>query len=235
MTSVRISFVLASYNGESYIVEQITSILSNIGPHDEVIVSDDGSTDATVEKVLGIDDRRIRVLAGGERLGYQGNFARAIAASTGHYVFFSDQDDICLPVRVTASLRELENVACVCGDAIVVDYQLGVMQNSHFATRGAKFSAAWLFAKPSVIGATLACRRDFLMSCLPFPKGVPHDMWLSIQAVRQGSFSVVNDPFILYRRHQSAVSATGSTSSRPIWTRIRERALLLKALIKAPA
>lgn len=231
MTDIRVSFVLASYNGAHYIADQLSSILAELGPEDEIIVSDDGSTDLTVECVRNVGDPRIRLIAGGERLGYQGNFARAIAVARGSYIFFSDQDDICLPARVPASLAMLEHSACVCGDAIVVDATLQPLQESHFAARRARFSAMWLFFRPAVIGATLACRRDFLLAHLPFPKDIPHDMWLSIQAVRRGQLSVVSEPFILYRRHGSAVSATGSVSTRAIRKRLRERYLLLKALV----
>lgn len=231
MNDIRVSFVLASYNGASYIVDQLNSILATLGPQDEIIVSDDGSTDATTACVRNVDDPRIRLIAGGERLGYQGNFARAIAAARGKYIFFSDQDDICLPARVPSSLAMLEHSACVCGDAIVVDATLQPLQESHFAARRARFSAMWFFFRPAVIGATLACRRDFLLAHVPFPKDVPHDMWLSIQAVRRGQLSVLREPFILYRRHNSAVSATGSVSTRAIGKRLRERFLLLKALV----
>ncbi|MFL0415836.1 hypothetical protein, partial [Sphingomonas sp. 179-A 2A2 NHS] len=65
--------------------------------------------------------------------------------------------------------------------------------------------------------------------------GVPHDMWLSIQAARDGQLAIVTEPFILYRRHQAAVSATGGTSRRAIGARVRERLLLLAALLRSPS
>lgn len=232
MTSVRISVVLASYNGALYITEQLDSILAALGPEDEIIVSDDGSTDATVERVREIDDPRIRLIAGGERLGYQGNFARAIAAISGEYIFFSDQDDVCLPARIPVSLAMLAHDVCVCGDAIIVDSSLQPIQQSHFAARRARFGAWSLFLRPAVIGATMACRRNFLLSHLPFPEGVPHDMWLSIEAARRGQLGVAREPFILYRRHQTAISATGSLSTRALCKRVRERWQLLRALVE---
>ncbi len=232
MTEVRISFVVATYNGASYIEEQLHSILASLGPQDEIIVSDDGSSDATVERVYAIGDPRIRLLPKGERLGYQGNFARAIAASRGEYIFFSDQDDVCLPVRVPQSLAALEHSRCVCGDAIVVDATLSPLHNSHFKARRARFDLVSLLVRPSVIGATVACRRDFIEGCLPFPQGVPHDMWIAVRAVRRGDLAVVREPFILYRRHSSVVSATASTSNRAIVVRLKERLRLLSAMIR---
>lgn len=233
MTEVRISFVVASYNGALYIEEQLRSILSSLGPSDEIIVSDDGSSDATIERVEAIGDSRIHLLPRGERLGYQGNFARAIAASRGKYIFFSDQDDVCLPARVPQSLAALEHSLCVCGDAIVVDATLSLLQDSHFKTRGARFDLISLFVRPSVIGATIACQRGFIKSCLPFPQGVPHDMWIAVQATRYGSLAIVREPFILYRRHPSVVSNTSSASSRSISVRIKERLRLLAAMARS--
>ncbi|MGC6399980.1 glycosyltransferase [Sphingomonas sp. FW199] len=234
MTSTRISFVLASYNGAEYIAEQLTSILAALGSADEIIVSDDGSSDTTLERIRAIDDPRIRLLSGGYRLGYQGNFARAIAASTGRYIFFSDQDDVCLPARVPRSLDALERKWCVCGDAKVVDSQLQPLQNSHFEARAARFDLVSLIARPSVIGATMACRRDFIDACLPFPAQIPHDMWLAAQAAREGELAVVRDPFILYRRHAAVVSATASTSRRATRERLVERVRLLHAMTTRP-
>lgn len=232
MSEVRISFVLASYNGAAFIEEQLTSILAMLDQSDEIILSDDGSSDATLERARTLDDRRIRILPPGERLGYQGNFARAIAASRGDYVFFSDQDDICLPNRVPISLVALRQSACVCGDATVVDETLAVLHTSHFSLRRARFGVGWLIARPAVIGATLACRRDFLLANLPFPEGVPHDLWLSVQAARQNQLAVAREPFILYRRHKDVVSSTSAASHRPLWDRLVERCRLVRAMMR---
>ena len=212
--------------------QQLASILAVLGPADEIVVSDDGSVDDTVARVHRINDPRVRVLARGERLGYQENFARAIAAAGGEYVFFSDQDDICLPARVPLSLAALATAVCVCGDAVVVDEALHVLHPSHFAQRRARFGAAWLIARPAVIGATMACRRAFLVAQLPFPRGVPHDLWLSVQAARRHRLTVVREPLILYRRHGTALSATGSVSTRSIVARVRERIALLRAMMR---
>lgn len=230
MSDIRISFVVATYNGAPHVEAQLASILQYLAPNDEIVVSDDGSSDDTVARVAAMADPRIRVIQGGTRLGYQGNFARAIAACGGSSIFFSDQDDICLPERIPASLDRLAHASCVCGDAVVVDAELSPVQPSYFETRRARFGAWSLFLRPSVIGATMACRRDFLLASLPFPEGVPHDMWLSVRAARRGELAVVAAPFILYRRHQSALSATGAASRRPLLSRVRERLLLLAAL-----
>lgn len=232
MTAVRVSFVIASFNGAPYIAEQIRSILGCLGSEDEIVVSDDGSTDGTRAVVESLDDPRIILLPAEEWLGYQCNFARAIAASRGAFIFFSDQDDVCLPARLPASLAALEHAECACGDAIVVDGALTPLQESYFAARRARFTPFHLLVRPAVIGATMACRRDFVLANMPFPDGVPHDLWLSLRAALRRRLAVVREPFILYRRHDTVVSETASRSRRPILVRVAERWRLMRALAR---
>lgn len=229
---IRASIVLASYNGELFIKSQLLSLLDVLDDHDEIIVSDDGSSDLTRDIVLSIKDTRIRLLPPSTRLGYQQNFSRAISASRGQYVFFSDQDDICLPERVAISLQALQTHGCVFGDAIVTDDALNITSKSYFAHRCAKSFSAWrLFLKPAAIGATMACTRQFLSTALPFPRGVPHDQWLSVLAAARGELQVVRDPLILYRRHLGVASFTGLARKRSLSLIAQERSRLLFALL----
>lgn len=231
MNEIRVSFVLASFNGALHVEAQVRSILKALGPDDEIVVSDDGSTDQTLEILHAIGDDRVRYAPPGQHLGYQRNFQRAIAASRGRYIFFSDQDDICLPARVPKSLDALSRCDCVCGDAIVVDQDLNEIASSFFALRKARFGALSLFLRPAVIGATMACRREFVIANLPFPRDVPHDMWLSIRATLHGRLCAESGPFILYRRHEKALSATGTTTRRNLHRILAERIRLLAALV----
>ena len=231
MDEIRISVVMATYNGAQHLAAQVNSWLACLGPHDEIVISDDGSNDGTRDVVAAIGDRRLHMVPLGPRLGYQGNFQRAIAASRGRYIFFSDQDDICLSARVEQSLAALASAWCVCGDATLVDQHLNVIGDSFFVQRKARFDAFSLFLRPAVIGATMACQRDFVRASLPFPDNIPHDMWLSIRAARRGKLAVVRQPFILYRRHEAAVSATGTSRRRGLSTILRERASLAWSLL----
>lgn len=234
MDEIRISVVMATFDGAAYVTAQLDSLCAALGPEDEIVVSDDGSRDATRAIVAAYPDARVRLLPPGPRLGYQGNFARAIAASRGRIIVFSDQDDICLPARIPRSLAALETAACVCGDATVVDADLNTLQPSFFAARGARFGAGRLFVRPAVIGATMAARRDFVLASLPFPAHVPHDMWLSIRAARRGQLAVIDTPVILYRRHGTAVSVTASGRRRSLGTILTERLRLARALLTRP-
>jgi len=232
---IRISVVLAACNGSAYIAEQLHSLLESLGENDEIVIADDASTDGTIEVLKGVHDRRIKVLQFSERVGYQRNFERAIAASTGRYVFFSDQDDLCLPERIPLSLEALRHHALVCGDAVIADADLKPRSPSYFSYRGARsFSVFEMVAKPPVIGATMACRREFLADKLPFPAGLPHDQWLTLTAAAQGELGVVHRPFILYRRHAAVATPSGVTGGkkrallRIVWERVRLGAIFLR-------
>ncbi|HOF62870.1 MAG TPA: glycosyltransferase [Dermatophilaceae bacterium] len=95
-----ISVCLATYNGQRYLDEQLRSILDQLGPDDEVIISDDASTDDTLSVARAARDRRVRILDLTDRVGYSKNFERAVSAATGEIIFLSDQDDVWLPGKV---------------------------------------------------------------------------------------------------------------------------------------
>ena len=99
-----ISVCMATYNGERYIERQLDSILVQLGDDDEVIVSDDGSTDRTPELLARYGaDRRIRIIHGGFHSPIY-NFEHAIRQAKGDYIFMADQDDVWLPGRVSEAL-----------------------------------------------------------------------------------------------------------------------------------
>ncbi len=227
------SVVIATYQGEGFIEPQLISILRQLAPEDEVIVSDDASSDRTVEIVASVADPRIRLLANANRVGYIANFERAIALSRGETIYFSDQDDIWLPEKVSTLDAALLRSPCVASDATVVDGSLKVLYPSYFGWRGTKsFSAAAVFWKPPIVGATLACRREYLESLRPFPGDVPHDFWLTLNAAWDRRLAIIDKPLILYRRHAQVASVTATGGKRSKAAIAAERFAIARAMLR---
>lgn len=226
-----ISVCLPLYNGERFVGEQIQSILTQLSPEDELIISDDASTDHSVEVVQKIQDPRIRLLAHSQRLGAIGNMQRALAASKGEMIFLSDQDDVWMPGKVSSCMNALKTFDLVLHDAAIVDAVGRPIQPSLFASRGVKrgFWANWF--RNSYTGCCMAFRRDVLLASLPFPSHLPmHDQWIGLVAERKFKISFLPEALIGYRQHGGNATNTVHGSNNTLWTRLRWRLSLLRAL-----
>lgn len=95
---MKISVVMATYNGAEYIVEQLDSIYEQTCTVDEIVICDDKSTDDTVDKIekymLEHKEIEVRLYQNEMNLGFAGNFNKALNLAEGDYIFFADQDDI---------------------------------------------------------------------------------------------------------------------------------------------
>ena len=103
-----ISVCIASYNGADYILDQLKSILPQLRANDEIIVSDDHSTDGTPDLVKSLNDSRIRLVEGPCKGSPIPNFEYALSLAQGDYIFLSDQDDCWMPNKVATSIEALK-------------------------------------------------------------------------------------------------------------------------------
>ena len=110
---MKISVCMATFNGGKFIREQVMSILPQLGEDDEIIVSDDGSSDETINILNSFQDRRIKVIANKGRHGIVPNFENALKNSCGDYIFFSDQDDIWNINKVNTCILALKDADLV--------------------------------------------------------------------------------------------------------------------------
>ena len=125
-----ISVCIATHNGEQYIKEQLDSILCQLLSEDEVVISDDGSTDSTLEIIKGYNDPRIKIFnfkqpskTSHTHIYASRNFENALKHAKGEYIFLSDQDDIWMPSKVAVCLGALkQNDMIVHNMEIVNDY-----------------------------------------------------------------------------------------------------------------
>jgi glycosyltransferase involved in cell wall biosynthesis len=209
---MRISVALAAYNGALYIRQQLDSILDNLGTEDEIVISDDGSTDGTLEIIeeYGKRDGRIRLLKGpGE--GVIANFEHAISKCRGAYIFLSDQDDIWTPDKVEKVMRVFADpkVALVIHDARVMNQDLSqTLMDSFFAYRGSKPGVWNNLLKNRYMGCCMAFRRELIPKILPIPRDIPmHDQWIGLMSDHYyGNSFFLKDVLLYYRRHAHAVS-----------------------------
>ncbi len=201
-----ISVCMATYNGGRWVREQLASILRQLGPGDEVVVSDDGSTDDTVEVVRSFADPRVRVLSGNAFRSPVLNFENALRHARGDLVTLSDQDDVWLDGRV-ALIRDRLSIAAprvrlVALDAVVTDENGMVTDPSLFRKIGARPGLLKNVYDNSYVGCCLAFSRELLDVALPFPARIPmHDMWLGLLAEIFGTVEFVHTPMLAYRRH----------------------------------
>lgn len=220
------SICMAVYNGEKYIREQIASILPQLSPHDELIISDDASSDATLEVARAFNDDRISIIANQMDRGYSGNFENAIRHASGDVIFLSDQDDVWLPGRVEKMLAALQRCELVVCNAQFVDQYLEPMDMTLFSLRGSARGFWANIYKSRYLGACMAFRRDILVKLLPFPGNrilCPHDIWITLVAELYYRVELIAEPLILYRRHGNNVSSGGYASKHGIFKQIQFR------------
>jgi glycosyltransferase involved in cell wall biosynthesis len=209
-----ISVCITTYNASKYIHDQIISILAQLGPDDEIIVSDDTSTDDTINIIKNINDHRIKILVGSNNLGVVKNFERALYAAKGEFIFLSDQDDLWLPNKVLECSKQLESNILVVTDCIVVDEKLNPLHESFFLLRNSRSGVLKNLYKNSYIGCCMAFKKELLRYALPIPKDVSmHDVWLGLLAELKGTVCFLPKKLMLYRRHNNNASLLKSNFS----------------------
>lgn len=225
-----ISVCIATYNGERFIREQIDSILRQLSSDDEIIVSDDGSTDDTISIINSIEDKRIRVIEGPRKQSPTSNFECALKASKGDFIFMSDQDDVWKPNKVNICMEWLQRYDCVVSDAEVTDSSLNPLYPSLYAImqvkQGRIYNTIW---KNGYTGCCMAFRRNVLEASLPFPKDIPmHDIWIGNVAAYKYNVKFIPDTLIYFRRHEDTTSCNGKGSKYSIWQQMKFRWSVIK-------
>ncbi|GAB1358719.1 glycosyltransferase family 2 protein [Porphyromonadaceae bacterium] len=222
-----ISVCIATYNGAPYIKEQIDSILSQLSGDDEVIVSDDGSSDNTLSIIAAMNDARIKIVENKKRKGIIGNFENALYNARGEYIFLSDQDDIWLPDKVKVCVQQLQTADMIVHDATIVDSKGDILNDSFFAHHHSRNGYWNNLLRNSFLGCCIAFKKEFLTYILPIPPIAMHDIWIGLIISRKGKVVFVNMPLIAYRRHENNASTTAEKSNLSLLYRIKYRLELL--------
>ncbi len=224
-----VSVCIATYNGEKYIKEQLSSILIQLLEEDEVVISDDGSTDNTLKIIEELKDKRIFVVKNILKKGVNHNFQNALNNAKGDFVFLADQDDIWLPSKVELCVNELKNYDLVVSNCSVLDNSNEIVQNSYFETVNSGKGFLKNFYKSSYLGCCLAFRKEILKEVLPMPDNLLlfHDWWFGFISELCYKVKFIETPCMYYRRHSETNSNTLSKSHLSLYQKIEYRFQLL--------
>lgn len=230
-----ISVCMATYNGEKYIREQMNSILEQIGEEDELIISDDLSSDKTVEIIKSYKDKRIKLYIHEDNHGFVRNFENALVHANGDVIFLSDQDDIWMPDKVKVTIAALDNCDFTVSDCITINENEQVISQSRIKDYHIKTGFWRLMIKTRYLGCCMAFRRNVLDAALPFPNNaylMEHDLWLASVAECYFKTSLIEKPLIKYRRHGGNVSNGGDGKGYSLPVKIYRRFYRLFCLWK---
>ena len=228
-----ISVCIATLNGEKYIKQQLSSIINQLGEGDEIVLSDDGSTDRTLAEVEALGSPLIRVVNGPQK-GVIKNFENAVMQSKGDYIFLADQDDVWVENKVEIMLRALKETTCVISDCIVVDEELCVKADSFYEVNRTRFGRFYnAVCKNGYLGCCMAFRRELLSKALPIPNEIAtHDGWFGNVAAYFYTVKFIEDKLILFRRHPENNSTTASSSKNNLFKRLGFRWDIIKNIWK---
>lgn len=204
-----ISVCMATYNGGKHLKQQLESILSQLSADDEIIVSDDGSTDDTIQIVNSFADGRIKVISNTGNKGVNGNFENALLNSKEKYIFLADQDDIWFINKIRVMLDHLEKYDVVNCDCEVVNDELQKLYHSYFNYINSGPGLVKNLKRNTYMGNCMAFKREILNIALPFPPRIPnHDLWIGVVADLFYKPYFIPEVLGSHRRHASNASNT---------------------------
>lgn len=227
MTNYKVSVALISYNGVEYIEEQLLSILNQTVKPDEVIISDDGSTDGTIELIQRIIeeysalDIKITLLTDNPIHGISSNMNWALMHTSGDIIFISGQDDVWFKNKIKSTLKVYDNkqdAKVVITNALMIDANgekypklfcerfissLGVDDGFSIKVDRSKYLES-AESDALVSGPVLSFKRSLLELIIPIPPSILEDQWIEFVGLAEDSLYFLNEKTTCYRIHNSS-------------------------------
>jgi glycosyltransferase involved in cell wall biosynthesis len=228
---MNLSIALCTYNGAVYLKEQLESIAAQTRTPDELVISDDQSTDDTlrlIEEFAATAGFPVRFSVNESNLGTAKNFEKAISLCRGEVILLSDQDDVWHRDKLESNERVFEakpQLSLVFSNAELVDETLKPFADTLFDRLGFNGRKQRLVKSGQaldlqlrenlVCGCTMAFRANLKELVLPISGDGPlvHDGWIVLLIAAVGEIDFINRPLLKYRQHsaqQSRVSKSGT-------------------------
>ena len=227
-----ISVCIPTYNGEKFLKPQIDSVLSQLSQNDEIVVSDDGSSDNTIEILENYKDSRIKIFSN-PRKGVISNIENALQNSIGEYIFLCDQDDVWVENKVNKMMEALSESYLVVSDCYVTDQNLNTIYESFYKQNNSRTNKWLALLKNPYLGCCMAFKRKVLDLALPFPSKIPmHDIWIGNVAAFKFQVKFIPDKLIFYRRHGNNASTASAPTKASLMKQINYRLPVISGLLK---
>ena len=206
----KIDILMATYNGEKYLVEQLDSIINQTYHNWNLLIRDDNSTDKTLEIIQNYHkkDKRIKILKDNKgNLGIVRNFEELLKSSESEFIMFSDQDDIWVENKLDMYLKMIEKIKnkgfMIHSDAILFDKnKSNILKDTFISKKAINRGLKNVFFNYFVQGATILISKEIKNFILPFPKEVYlHDRYIHLISELFFERIFVNKALIYYRQH----------------------------------
>ncbi len=232
-----IAILMATYNGEKYLREQIDSLLNQTCQDWHLYIHDDGSTDntLTIIKEYASQHPNIIILDYPCQHGAKNNFLSMIGKADASYYMFCDQDDCWFPQKIEKELSAMKQMEqshpgqplIVFSDLSVTDSQLKVTKASMWADTRIRPELLSSFAVGGVHEYITGCTMLFNQQAkdvviLPAEKASMHDTWLTLCVLKAGgTVKAVFEPLVYYRQHEENAIGASSRAHRSMFYKLR--------------
>jgi glycosyltransferase involved in cell wall biosynthesis len=204
-----VSIILATYNGETFLRQQLDSLSAQTYTNIEIIAIDDGSKDATLEILheYAAAKKNVKVFQNENNLGFIKNFEKGCSLSSGDLISLCDQDDFWHPDKIKNMVENIGEYPLIYCDSLVCDENLNptgkklsdlvVCKNFHSCLEYAVYAR--------IYGNTLLFTKTLFLKTAPFLTLIPHDWWLAYNATLCGGIKFLPEALVSYRQHPANV------------------------------
>lgn len=225
---INVSVAMAVYNGQKYLKEQLDSILVQLKPSDELVISYNESSDDTWRIITEYQKQYpvIRICKCEEK-GVFANFENAVLHCTNDIIFLSDQDDVWNEDKVnivTARMGKDHSVLAL-HNCEYTDERLNNQNIDLFKDRSVKKGYFHNLLINGYQGSCMALQKDLVPLITPIPREIAmHDQWIGLLAEKVGRISFINQCLMRYRKHEDSSSSDFVGIRRKIsWMMIMSR------------
>ena len=229
-----VSIIIATYNGEKYLQEQLTTIINQTYKNIEIIICDDDSTDGTIGIVKNFskNNSNVSYFISEKNKGVNKNFENAFLKATGDYIAISDQDDVWLPSKIEEQLKLFTSEEIVLAYTSSVRFSGAILPTKKYNYSSNLFegnNVRKLLLRNSVSGHNIIFRKQLLQQILPIPENIYYDWWIVQTAACNGIVAATNKVLAYQRAHENNITVKKRTTINQSTNEYKERKIALKA------
>lgn len=234
----KIAILMATYNGEKYVAEQIDSLFMQSYTDWELFIHDDGSTDKTPEIIDTFEKKypdKVHVLHADACGGAKENFFFLLRQVRAPYIMFCDQDDIWVPDKIEATFLQMRSVeqqsetevpVLVFSDLSVVDSDLHLIaerMSLYQELDPRRIHPENIIIQNVITGCTVMINQalaELAGRPTKLENIIMHDWWCALVAACFGKISFVDRPLVFYRQHEGNSVGAKKLNS---WSYLKEK------------